>query len=193
MKKIGLIFVFASAIVIMGSGIALGSEQGGNGGLIPADWQDFILRVINLLIFLAIIYMIAGSKIKGFFTDRRKQISDELEDMEQRKKEAEKKLQEVEKSIAGIEQERQEILDQAKQQGEALKNSIIEKAHEDAERIRQQAQAKSSQEFQQAIEYLRSEMAEEIIKSAEQIIQQKMGKEEQEKLIDNYLTKVVVN
>ena len=192
MKRVSLFLVFAAAIVLMGSTLALGAEQGG-GGFIPADWQDFILRVINLLIFLAIIYMIAGKKIKGFFSDRRKQISDELENMEERKKEAEKKLQEVEKSIAGIEQERQEILEQAKQQGEALKKSILEKANEDAERIRQQAKAKSSQELQQAIDNLRSEMAEEIIKSAEQIIQQRMGQEEQEKLIDNYLTKVVVN
>jgi len=193
LKKTSLIFIFITAMVLVGSGTVLGAEGSGGDGFIPADWQDFILRMINLVLFLAVIYMLAGNKIKDFFSGRRKQISEELQNMEDRKKEAEKKLQEVEKSIANIEQERQEILDQARQQGEALKKSIVDKAHEDAERIKQQARVKSSQEFQQAIDYLRSELAEEVIKSAEQIIQQRMGKEEQEKLIDNYLTKVVVN
>jgi len=193
LKKTSLIFIFITGMVLVGSGTVLAAEGSGGNGFIPADWQDFILRMINLVLFLAVIYMLAGNKIKDFFSGRRAQISDELQNMEDRKKEAEKKLQEVEKSIANIEQERQEILDQAKQQGEALKKSIVDKAHEDAERIRQQATVKSSQEFQQAIDYLRSELAEEVIKSAEQIIQQRMGKEEQEKLIDNYLTKVVVN
>lgn len=193
MSRISFVLISSLGLVLAATGIGFASSGGGGGGFISPEWQDLIWRVVNLVLFLLVIYFLAWDKIKSFFSDRREQISSELQNIEDRKKQAEEKLKEVEKNISGIEQERQEILDQAKQQGEALKNSIIEKAQEDAERIKQQARTTASQEMYQEIERLRTQVAEEIINYAQEKIQNKLGQEEQEKLIDNYLTKVVVN
>lgn len=92
-----------------------------------------------------------------------------------------------------MEQEREEILAEARRQGEAIKSAIIEKAYKDAEEIKKQAEIKAQQEFEQAIELIRAEMADKIIESAEKIILSRLGVKEQEQLIDKYLTKVVLN
>jgi F-type H+-transporting ATPase subunit b len=176
--------------VLLTAGAALGAEQGGSSW---AAWKDFGWRMLNFIIFVAIIYKFIGQRTKEFFSGRRQQISSELQDLEDRKADAEKRLQEVERSIANLEQERKEILDQAKQQGETIRQSIIAKANENAERIKEQAQVKASQEMQQMVDELREQMADQIIDSAQRIIASRLGKEEQDKLIDEYLTKVVVN
>jgi F-type H+-transporting ATPase subunit b len=158
-----------------------------------AAWMDFMWRVINFALFAGIIWKLAGKRMKEFLAGRREQISSELQDMQSRKVEAEKKLKEVEKSISNLSQERQQILDQAREQGEAMRQSILAKAEEEAGKIREQAKIKASQEMNQAVDALRAEMADTVIESAEKLIVSKLGKKEQEKLIDEYLTKVVIN
>jgi F-type H+-transporting ATPase subunit b len=175
--------------ILLPAAAAFGAEQGGSW----AAWKDFGWRVLNFIIFAAIIYKFIGQRTKDFFSGRREQISSELQDLQDRKASAEKRLQEVERSIANLEQERKEILDQARQQGEAIRQSIIDKANESAERIREQARVKASQEMQQMVDELRDEMADRIIESAQKIIVSRLSKEEQDRLIDEYLTKVVVN
>ena len=166
-----------------------GSEEASS----AAEWKDFFWRCVNLALFLAIIYKVGGAKIKDFFGGRSKEIENKFKTLEKRRNEAEQKLKQVEARIANLEQERQEILDEARQQGEAIKNAIIEKAYKEAEEIKKQAEIKSQQEFEQAIEMLRAEMADKIIESAEKIILSRLGVKEQEQLIDKYLTKVVLN
>ncbi len=176
--------------------LAAGSVYAASGGgesSSSAEWWDFFWRCLNLVIFLGLIWYFAGGKIREFFASRKEQISQEIETMENRKTEAEKELKDVEQRIANLESERQEILEQARQQGESIKQSIIEKAYSDAERIREQAKQRASQELEQEVNNLRAEMAERIVDSAEKIISQRLGAKEQEELIDNYLTKVVLN
>ncbi len=192
-KNLVFITVFISCLI---AATAFGAEQGGHGGeggTSAAAWMDFMWRCINLILFLFIIYKLAGKRIKDFFSSRREQIYSELHDLEKRKADAEKELKKVEDSIANIDQEKQEILDQARAQGEVLKQQIIEKAYEEAERIKQQAERKAKQEMQQAIDEIRAEMADKVIESAEKMITKRLTKKEHEKLIDNYLTKVVAN
>jgi F-type H+-transporting ATPase subunit b len=178
--------------VVLTAACAVAAEQGG-GENAAAAWKDFMWRVINFVLFAAIIYKLAWKRIKDFFAGRRQQIASELKNLQDRKAGAEQRLAEVEKSIADIDKERQEILDQAREQGEALKASIVEKAHSEARKIQEQAQAKAVQERQQMIQDIRSEMADQIIESAEKLIVDKLKKKDQEKLIDDYLTKVVLN
>jgi len=187
-QTITVLAILACSLLVAASGMA---AEGGGGS--AAAWKDFMWRCINVVLFVGIIYKLAGKRIKEFFSGRREQIDSELTDLQNRKSEAEQKLRDVEKSIAGINQERQEILDQAKEQAEAMRQSIIDKAHEDAERVREMAKVQASQEFQQAMDSLRAEMADRIVESAENIIAERLGKKDQEELIDKYLTKVVLN
>jgi F-type H+-transporting ATPase subunit b len=167
------------------------AAEGGHGS--AAAWKDFMWRVLNLALFLGIVYKLAGQRIKEFFSGRKESIRNELQDLENRKGEAAKELQRVEDSIAGLNQERQAILDEAQKQGQAAREAILAKAHEEAEKIKEQARLKAEQETQMMLESLRAEMADRIIESAEKMLTEKLSKKEQEKLVDKYLTKVVLN
>ncbi len=192
MKKIIKITTLASVILMVGA-MAWAGAHGGEEASSAAAWKDFFWRCVNFALFLGIIYKLAGSKIKDFFGGRTKQIENEFASLENRRAEAEKRLKEVEDKIANLEQERQAILEEAKKQGESIKNAIIEKAYKEAEEIKAQAEIKAKQEFEQEIELIRSEMADKIIESAEKILVSRLGVKEQEELIDKYLTKVVLN
>jgi len=180
-------------VLLLWGSIVWASGHGSEEASSAAAWKDFFWRCVNFALFLGIIYKLAGDKIKDFFGGRTKEIESNFQSLEKRRSEAEEKLKQVEARIANLEQERQEILSEAKRQGEAIKNAIIEKAYKEAEEIKKQAEIKAQQEFEQAIEMLRAEMADKIIESAEKIIINRLGVKEQEQLIDKYLTKVVLN
>ena len=192
MKKVIKRTALVLAVLLFG-GVVWASGHGSEEASSAAAWKDFFWRCVNFALFAGIIYKLAGSKIKDFFGGRTKDIESKFQTLEKRRREAEQNLKQVEARIANLEQERQEILAEAKRQGEAIKNAIIEKAYKDAEEIKKQAEIKAQQEFEQAIEMIRAEMADKIIESAEKIILSRLGVKEQEQLIDKYLTKVVLN
>lgn len=156
-------------------------------------WMNFILRLVNFAIFIGIIWYAAGKKIAAFFGGRRKQIKEDLDDLAARQAEAEKKLKGVETSIANLEQEKKAILDQAREQGEALKQAIIQKANADAEALKAQAQRTAANEAKAALDTMRAQMAEMVVDAAKKMIQDKLSEQDHEKLVDEYLTKVVLN
>ena len=185
---LSVISVLAFAAVAYASGDAHG---GGEAHALP--WGNYIARLINLAIFLFIIWKFAGDKIGALVGGRRKQIQSDLDELQSRKAEAEAKLSEVEASIANLDAEKQAILNQAKEQGEALKAAIIEKAEADAEVIKETAKRSAENEAKGAIDALRAEMAEQVIEAATKSLEEKLSEQDHEKLVDEYLEKVVLN
>jgi F-type H+-transporting ATPase subunit b len=195
LKRTYLFFaVLLTALAI--SSVAFANEHGPHlHGWFIADYQleRYIFRLINLGLFLWIIWWAAGSKIKDFFIGRRDGIKQDLDDLQTRQMDAEKKLKAVEASIANMAQEKQQILEDAKAQGEAIKTAIIEKAKHDAEALTEQAKRTASNEAQAAVETIRAEMAEMVVAAAEKIVAEKLSAKDHDKLVDDYLTKVVLN
>ncbi len=157
------------------------------------DLKNQIWRVINFVIFLAIIYYAGGKKLFTFFPSRSKEIETELSDLDTRRMEAEKRLSDVEQSIANLEEERERILAQAKFQGEALKADIVARAESAAELIKQQAKISAEQEAKFALEEIKAELAEKVTEAAEAMIRKKLKAEEHKALINDSLTRVVLN
>jgi len=183
--------IIAQALcVLAGAGLAHASGGGEEHGL---PWGNYIYRVINLIVVVGLIWKFAGAKIKDLFKGRRSQIKRELDELEVRQADAEKKLKEVERSIANLEQEKQLILDEARRQGEDLKQAILGNAGREAELITAQARKSAEHEAKAARDSLRNEMADLIVAAATKIVQEKLSEKDHEKLVDDYLTKVVLN
>jgi len=190
LKRVYVFFAVLVAALAMAS-FAFASADG---ALFTAqNLKDYALRVVNFIIFAFLLYKFGGAKIKAFFVGRRDQIKQELDDLQARQAAAEKKLKEVETGIANMAQEKKAILDQARVQGEAIKAAIIEKAHNDAEALKAQAKRTAANEVQAAIDSIRAEMADMVVAAAEKIVAEKLSAQDHEKLVDDYLTKVVLN
>jgi F-type H+-transporting ATPase subunit b len=181
----------AIALALLSTAVAFASDGHAEGGQSPA--MNFVWRLLNIAIFVGVLYKLVGAKAKAFFTGRRDGIRTDLEDLEVRKTEAELHLAEIKKRIANLEAERAAILEESKTQGEQLKTAILAEARRQAEQVREQALRAAENEGKAAMEQLRAALADEIVAAAEALLQAKLDGAQHEKLINNSLTKVVLN
>ncbi|WP_027181525.1 F0F1 ATP synthase subunit B [Oleidesulfovibrio alaskensis] len=180
-------------VMLLATGVALAAGGEAASGEHHYDWTNLGFRLANFAIFIAIIYYAAGKKLIAFFGGRRKGIEQELNDLETRKTDAKKQLGDVEKRIADLENERKAIIAEYQAQGEALKAAIISKAETSARQIVEQAKKSAENEVKYAKDAMREELADMIVDATEKLLKERLDGNEQEKLIDKYLTKVVLN
>jgi len=187
-KTIGI----ALALTLLAAAAAFASDgHADEGGQTPG--MNLFWRLLNIAIFIGVLYKLVGDKARAFFTGRRDGIRTELEDMETRKTAAERRLAEIQESIANLDAERKAILEESKAQAEQLKSVILAEAHKQAEQVREQALRTAENEGKAAIEQLRAALADEIVAAAEALLQSKLDDAQHDKLINNSLTKVVLN
>lgn len=183
----------ACALMLLVAGVAFASEGGEHGGIDAGMIKNLVLRTVNFIIFAGLIWYLGGKKFKEFFSGRRYQIETELDSLTRRQAEAKARLEETEKKIANLETERQRLMAEFQAQGEALKEAIVAKAEKTAESIKAQAKLSAEQETKVAIENLRSTMADMVADAAQKMIEKKLSAQEHDRLVNDYLTKVVLN
>ena len=184
------IVLMAFCALLFSTSLALAS---GDGEPHKESWSNLFFRLLNLAFFLGVVYYFFGKKIIAFFTGRTAGIASEISSLEQRKAEALKNLADVEQRIANLEKERQAILDEYRVQGEAVQAAILAQAEKTAAQVTAQAKITAENEIKAAIEAMRAEMADTIVAATEKLLAKKLTASEQTKLIDKYLTKVVLN
>ncbi|WP_027188769.1 F0F1 ATP synthase subunit B family protein [Desulfovibrio cuneatus] len=180
--------LFSIAILLMSTQVAFASAEQH-----ALPWGNFLYRIITAAGFVGILTYFFGAKIKAFFKARTDSIAAEISSLENRKVVAQQNLADVEKRIANLEAERQTILRDYRAQGEAIKAEIVAQAEKTARQMAEQAQKTANYEIDTAITAMRAEMAEKIVEATEKLLQEKLSAEEHSKLIDKYLTKVVLN
>ena len=194
MKRLHLIaaivLVLGLAAVAYASGDAEHAAEAAHHGL---NWKDFLFRVVNFVLVFAVIAKVAGKKITGFFRGRVSQIENQLSDLDTRKADAAKRLSDIEASISNLVEEKAKIEAEYRSQGEAIRDSIIAAAEAKAVQIKEQAEASATAEARMAVEKIRAELADSVVAAAKTMLEKKLTAKDQEKLVDEYLTKVVFN
>ena len=191
MKRLHLIatvaLVLGLAAVACASGDAGGAEAHG------LNWKDFLYRVVNFALVFGVIAKLAGKKIVGFFRGRGEAIENQLADLDTRKADAAKRLAEIEASISNLAAEKVRIEDEYRRQGEALRDSIVAAAEAKAVQIREQAISAAAADARVAMQELRAQLADSVVAAAKASLEKKLTAKDQDKLVDEYLTKVVFN
>jgi F-type H+-transporting ATPase subunit b len=186
----GLMLGLISGLFMVGA--AWASEAGGHhGGIDPAKLPDLLWRTVNFVIFAGILYKLAAKPIKMFFAGRKAEIGTELQDLETEKIKVQKALKEAKAKLAAVAAERDQIIQQYVAEGEAEKAKIIEKAEQTAQRLKDMAVMTIEGETKKAAAELKKEIVETAVKLSEQIIKDKIVPEDQQRLVDDYLAKVV--
>ena len=194
MKRLHLIAVVALVLGVAAIAYASGdAEAGAEAAHHGLNWKDFLFRVVNFLLVFGVIAKLAGKKMTGFFRGRTAQIDNQLADLESRKAESAKRLADIEASIGNLAAEKARIAEEYRRQGETLRDSIIAAAEAKAEQIRSQAASSAAAEARQAVDKIRAELADSVVAAAQAMLEKKLTAKDQEKLVDEYLTKVVFN
>ncbi|GFO67439.1 ATP synthase subunit b [Geomonas limicola] len=168
---------------------AAGGHEGGHGA---AQMKDFIWRCVDFgaLVVLAV-WAIKKADLKGTLAARSAGIKRTLEEAVAAKEAAEKKFQEYNGRLEAANQEIEQISANMKREGELEKERIVAEANAAAARIVAQAEVAAEQEVLKAKNELRAEAAKLAVELAEQKIVKNIAKGDQDKLVGEYISKVV--
>ena len=136
MKKIALLSVVLSAI-------AFASEA-------AAHHTDIIPRTINFLIFVAILWYLAGNKIVNFFKERKDKIAKQYQEIENKLKESKAQKEALKAELENAKAKAKEIVENAKEEAELIKNKIKAQTEEEIKIMQKQFEDYKKYETQKA-------------------------------------------
>ena len=180
-------------LVLLVGGVFISSAlgaSGGEGGSKPWDSKD-TFRVMNFAVLAIVLFFLLRKPISQALGSRIKVIKDELEDLEARKVAAEKKLAEYNEKLDQLENEGAKIVEDYIKQGNEAKQRILKEAESSAEKLKAQARRNIEHEFEQAKLTLQEEIVESSLEKAEEILKNKISEDDQNRIVDEYLKKVV--
>jgi len=186
-KKDAVSFLLAAILLLSFSVPAFAVD----GGEHPSIFQMYLWPVINFLILVAIIIFVAKKMdIKGYFRKRTELIEQSIREAREAKELALKALSEVEERLKLKDSEIAAIMAGAARSGENEKARLIEEGDKLKERILEQAKTNIDYELKRAKESIKQEAVEIAMELAEKKLKEKMSKDEQLKLLEESLAKI---
>jgi F-type H+-transporting ATPase subunit b len=148
-------------------------------------------RIMNFTVLVVGLFLLLRKPVSKALSSRIKGIKEQLEDLEAKKAATENELAGYVERLAKLEGEASTIIDDYIRQGNEAKERIIKEAEAAAERLEEQAKKNIEHEFEQAKLRLKGDVLEKAMARAEEIIKTKISTDDQERLVDEYLNKVV--
>lgn len=168
---------------------AFGSGGGEEAAHTPL-WKDYLWKIVNFGILFFIIYKFGKKPLQSFFKQRTELIEKTLKEAKEAKELAQKALQEVEERLKVKDKEIDEIISASRQAGERDRDRFIEEGDRLREKILEQAKTNIDYELKSAKEAIKAEAVEIAMELAEKKLKEKLTKEEQERLLEESLTKI---
>jgi F-type H+-transporting ATPase subunit b len=181
-----------AALLIFNTGAVFASSEGGHEAAAPKGWvMTDTFRVMNFTVLIVALFFVLRKPLSQALNARIKGIKDQLETLEDQKKEAEIQLAGYNEKLAQLEGEAEKLIQEYARQGEEAKTRIIQEAENSATKFEEQAKRHIEHEFNQAKKQLQAEILQVALVKAEEIITAKISSEDQDRLVDDYLEKVV--
>jgi F-type H+-transporting ATPase subunit b len=169
-----------------------GGAHGGGHGAASKPWQETdTAKVLNFAVLAVGLFLLLRKPVSQALDGRIKGIKEELEDLESRKVQVEKQLADYNTKLAQLDKEAEQVVAEYVRQGEEAKARILKEAESAAEKLKEQAQKNIHYEFNQAKQSLQAEIVEKALAKAEQLITDRISADDQDRLVDEYLEKVV--
>lgn len=181
----GVLVVF----LCLSFGTAMAASGGGSGakGWVKTDW----FRLMNFVVLAGALFFVLRKPISQALSSRIKGIQEQLESLETQRAEAEKQLAQYNEKLSQLEGEAAKIVDAYIKQGNEAKAKILKEAEQTAEKLQAQARRNIEHEFDKARQKLQQEIVESSLKKAEESLKKEITARDQDKLIDEYINKVV--
>ena len=167
--------------------VAASSEGNGGKGWAATDTY----KVMNFAVLAIGLFLILRKPASQALDSRIRGIKDQLSELETKKKEAEKELVKYNERFSLLEQEAEKLIEEYIRQGNEAKARIIDEAKKTVEKLEEQARRNIEHEFKQAKIKLQQDILEKALVNAETLIKNNITTQDQDKLVDEYLEKVV--
>ncbi len=178
----------ALVLVVLSCGTALAAADAhvDSGVLL----KDFLYRLLNFSIVVAILVYFLKKPIRNALSGRRDDIEKTLAEAQKAKEEAEAKFAEYDKKLNLATQEIAAIYASIRKEAEMEKQKIIENAREQAVKIEQDAEKAAALEVAKARLSLQQEAVQLAVGVAEDLLKKNFTKDDDSRLIDEYMQKV---
>lgn len=173
-----------SATVLLASGGGEGGEGGGS------EVGNLIWRIVNFVVLVGLLWWLLADKIRKYFGERRSDIANLLDEVENAKRASEEQFRVYEEKFKNLERDTQEIKDMLIDELEAEKQRIMQEGKAASERIMEQARAAADQEVVKARQDLRNYVVDLAGNMAVDIVTKGMQAKDQTRIVEEYLDKV---
>ncbi|MDH4205579.1 MAG: ATP synthase F0 subunit B [Desulfobacteraceae bacterium] len=188
-KKGSIMMVIMTMLFFCLIGVSLASSEGESKskGWLATDTY----KVMNFGVLAIGLFLLVRKPASQALNSRISGIKEQLSELEEKKQAAEKQLAEYTEKFSSLEQETEKLIEDYIRQGNEAKARIIDEAKKAAEKLEEQARRNIDHEFKQAKLELQREILEKALQKSEEILKNKITAKDQEKLVDEYLDKVV--
>lgn len=142
-----------------------------------------IWTIVSFLLVLFVLKKFAWTPILNALEAREKGIKDDIANAKSAREEAEGSLTEYRKKLAEANAEAQSLVVKARQDAERVREELLAKSKEDANGILDRARKQIELESQAAVNQIRGEIAELAIASAEKLISKSLDDEDHRRLV----------
>ncbi len=155
-------------------------------GLLELNW-NLLFSGITVLVLYLILKHFFFEKVHNFMAARQAMIEEQLIHAEAESSKAEKLLDEYSKTLANAEEEKRQIIKEAKIIADERAESIVADAKKEAAEIMLTAHKKIKTEEEKAVLQLKGEIAQLAVLTAEQIMEKELDEENQREIVDKVL------
>lgn len=155
-------------------------------GLLELNW-NLLFSAITVLVLYLILKHFFFEKVHNFMMARQAMIEEQLMHADQENQKAGKLLEEYSKTLANAEEEKRQIIKDAKAIADERADAIVSDAKKEAAEIMLSAHKKIAAEEEKAVSELKGEIAQLAILTAEQILEKELGSGDRQEIVDKVL------
>ena len=185
-KILPLVITFALVVLT----VAFASEGGGGEEGHKAIWL-MVWRIVNFLILMALLWKLLADTIRKYFVGRKDEIAQMIDEADKAKTDADTQYADIQQKLKNVEKDINDIKNAIMGELEGEKARIIEEGRVSAERIVQQAKWTAEQEVVKVKKELKEHVVEMAGDMASGMITNSMTPDDQKRILEEYLNKVV--
>ena len=154
--------------------------------MLKFDW-NMLWTLINLIVFFLLMKFFLFNPIKKVLNKRKELIDKQFKDAEEAQRQAEDIKTQYQNQLDGVEEEKKQILATARTTAKNEYNKIIDKAHDDADKIKSDAKKTSDFENEKTRRAVKEEIAALAMETAEKVVGKSASAQLDSKLYDEFL------
>jgi F-type H+-transporting ATPase subunit b len=132
----------------------------------------FVLEVINFVVLAYVLYRLLYRPLHAAIDRRRAAVQQEQAQAEKARAEAETIKQQLQDKLAEMDQQRQQIISDSRQQAEAERKKILDEGEQAIDRRREQVERSLAREREEMLKGLSGELVTHAVNLAERLLQQ---------------------
>lgn len=151
---------------------------------------DMLLVLVSTLILVFIARKYFWNNLQEYVGARKAHIENQIKEAENKHQQAESFKQDYEAKLQNAKGEAQDIVSIAKKKGDEVRESIIAKANEDAEKRMDKAMKDIELERAQSMENMKKEIVDVAMLAAEKIVAKELDVNQHSELINEFIVEV---